>query len=618
MISFFAQAHVMDGFIRAFPYSIRAMDDTWGRLPLHIACICAASAQVLLLLLAEFPESTRCPDKQEGRLPVHYACLYGSPFEISVLVEAEKRALVYKDASGKTPLDIAHASNNPHREAILKRLEDKTARVTESMKIRRRRESLESATTSNMGKKKSSKQESKRGLSVGCSSENVDVLPPILNRKKSSTRRRQTLSKDGSNKDDVTSKQLAELDDIEKRKNTHPSPILPAGYATEDIEKDLQQERGEQEGYYFDRIDLMLDTKEASTLPRTSAEAVGTAPALPGACTLPSPLGPVRSYTVPVNGDGKQRAKSERRIRTSLPGNISDNVLHESTKEKRRSSKKLSAHSKADAKSARRVSELLQEQSRSERLAQTPLNHSATDAFEKTPRQRNSRKLETFLLMNTNDQPSPEQDVDHKSLSVKSLPAQHHSHRTIESLPIVSEPSTDVLVSRDNTLGNTIKDETIGNKSSDTSDSVLEIVCKEKELIKLEAQLRNLDVRKEALSQECTHLYKSVANKQDDVDRTREKILFIQRKIAEYQSKLEKEQSTLELAVTSIEIQRETLSEHEAKMDFVETDRKILFAKKEQLLSERNALQVVAKEMSPRSKAFSISTVGVEYPVFEI
>jgi hypothetical protein len=592
------------------------MDDTWGRLPLHIACICAASAQVLMLLLAEFPESTRCPDKQEGRLPVHYACLYGSPFEISVLVEAEERALVYKDASGKTPLDIAHASSNPHREAILKRLQDKTTRVTESMKLRRRRESLESATTSDKEKKKGFKLKSKRGLSEGRFSEDADVLPPIVDRKKSSSRRRQTLSKDGRKKDHVKSKDPVEDSIADTRRNSHSSPIVTGGYATEDIEKDLQQGACEQ-GYYFDRIDLMLDAKDASNLPYTPA-AVATAPVFPGACMLSSPLGPVRSYTIPVDGEGKQRAKSERRIRTSTLGSFNDIALHESTKEKRRLGKKMSTCIRAADKSTRRVAELLQEQSRSLRLTQTPQILSTTDEFEKTPRQRNSRKLESFLLLNTDDQPTPEQDVDHKSLSVKSLPAQHHSHRTIETMPRVSELSSDVFVSRDHIHGNMSKDETIGNNSSDTSDPVRDMAFKEKGLFKLEARLRNLDVRKEALSQECTHIYKSVANKQDDVDRTREKILFIKRKITEYQGKLEKEQSTLELAVTSIEIQRETLSDHEAKMDIVEIDRKTLFAKKEQLLIERNALQIVAKETSPRPKKSSVPAVGVECPVFDI
>lgn len=129
---------------------------------------------MLKSLLDAYDESLRITDKAEGRLPVHYACLHGSPFEISLLVSAEQRALVFKDSKGKTPMDLAHESSNPHREAILKRLEDRTRIVTESMIQKRKKQQKDeesSKSSSKRGGVLSDNQDSKRrSKSVGTSS----------------------------------------------------------------------------------------------------------------------------------------------------------------------------------------------------------------------------------------------------------------------------------------------------------------------------------------------------------------------------------------------------------------------------------------------------------------
>ena len=80
-----------------------------------------------------------------GRLPLHFACLYGSPFEISLLVSAEQRALVLKDANGKTPKNLAEDSScNSLREALVRRLEDRTRVVTVAMLMMRRKQQSKS------------------------------------------------------------------------------------------------------------------------------------------------------------------------------------------------------------------------------------------------------------------------------------------------------------------------------------------------------------------------------------------------------------------------------------------------------------------------------------------
>ena len=132
---------MVEALIGGYPDAVKSREEKWGRLPIHIACIHSASAQVLRLLTETYEESLRITDKVYGRLPLHFACLYGSPFEISLLVSAEQRALVFKDANGKTPKDLAEESCNPHREAIVQRLEDRTRVVTEAMIMRRKQQS---------------------------------------------------------------------------------------------------------------------------------------------------------------------------------------------------------------------------------------------------------------------------------------------------------------------------------------------------------------------------------------------------------------------------------------------------------------------------------------------
>lgn len=109
----------------AFPDATKTPDELTGRLPLHWACICKASISILRLLLDHYPAALASLDSFDGRLPLHYACMYGSADMVELLVSLEKRAVVYKDNNGLTPFDLIEQSrNNPHRDSILKILED--------------------------------------------------------------------------------------------------------------------------------------------------------------------------------------------------------------------------------------------------------------------------------------------------------------------------------------------------------------------------------------------------------------------------------------------------------------------------------------------------------------
>lgn len=643
---------------------------------MHIACICACSAQVLKLLLVTFPESARLPDKVKGRLPVHYTCLYGSPFEIAILVEAEERALVYKDSSGKTPLDLAQFSENPHREAILRRLSDKTLRITESIRRRRRdsmvkndegvAKALQMFGPSYGDKKKvSSRQKSKASLSreppdmdVDTSPTDGETIPPhsqSKDRGKLDTSSNHSKTNHSSREEDLQDKMSNPTEDGEKPpslrsydgkikkmpENKHPLVLTSAdedaipqqknlldvktpsleeteppqegeagqGVNSKEEKKAVSDDKDEQPSPFSHGAETPLQTNSFSqkSLPapwnmaktevstsrhrfslNTDSSAAPVAEA-ESVALVHTPFGRSHSMIVP----GNSFSKAERR----MPGTSAADM-------KRVSGKKISKSNRSSIRKSLRVSELLNG---------TKTNPSSKDDIdiETMAQQRNNRKLQ-MLLLNSNPKDTSPEDNELTSIGASSLPAHIQSQLWSGSLRPTDIESFGGLFFNNEARSQSHTD------SSDqeiTGEAAKEVAAKDADLFKVEAQIRNLDVRKEALSQECTHLYKSVALKQEDVDKCREKIIAIQRKLIEYQAKLEKEQGFWELAVTSIEIQKETLAEHESKMEQVERDRKTLVTKKEQLLEERQSCLDASKATGSAQvdieKTFNDSSVAI-------
>mmetsp|Transcript_26532 Transcript_26532/g.40157 ORF Transcript_26532/g.40157 Transcript_26532/m.40157 type:complete len:531 (-) Transcript_26532:575-2167(-) len=119
--------------LQAYLNAVKIREKTWGRLPIHIACRCQASVDVLKVLIAAHQESLRITDKVWSRLPLHYSCEFASPDEITTVLNAESRALVFKDAEGKTPMDLALSSNHPQKDVIIKDLEERTLKVADAI-----------------------------------------------------------------------------------------------------------------------------------------------------------------------------------------------------------------------------------------------------------------------------------------------------------------------------------------------------------------------------------------------------------------------------------------------------------------------------------------------------
>jgi hypothetical protein len=103
------------------------------------------------------------------------------------------------------------------------------------------------------------------------------------------------------------------------------------------------------------------------------------------------------------------------------------------------------------------------------------------------------------------------------------------------------------------------------------------------ELVAAEERLRNLDIRREALSQECEAIYDTVAKKEDAAERCREIINQVKRQMIELQERLEKEQMALSLYETGIQLQKETLAVHEIKIRAVDSEKSMVLTQKAML-----------------------------------
>lgn len=148
-----APSEVVKALIAAYPDSLM-LKDSAGNLPLHLACRERASKSVIGALLTEEPNAAKVKDG-EGRLPIHLAsrqgisvqiidsliiCYYrgskttddyellpihwacaqnASPELVQRLLRANPDAIDVKDKWGRTPLSLAQASTNPHKEAVI-------------------------------------------------------------------------------------------------------------------------------------------------------------------------------------------------------------------------------------------------------------------------------------------------------------------------------------------------------------------------------------------------------------------------------------------------------------------------------------------------------------------
>lgn len=103
-----------------------------GRLPLHFACACGASAEIVQRLIIAYPSGTKIRDGADLMLPLHLACKWGSSKAVlKALVAANPEGRKVRDIYAKLPMDYAKTIASPElREASIACLQSNVRRVT--------------------------------------------------------------------------------------------------------------------------------------------------------------------------------------------------------------------------------------------------------------------------------------------------------------------------------------------------------------------------------------------------------------------------------------------------------------------------------------------------------
>jgi hypothetical protein len=92
----------------------------------------------------------------------------------------------------------------------------------------------------------------------------------------------------------------------------------------------------------------------------------------------------------------------------------------------------------------------------------------------------------------------------------------------------------------------------------------------------LESHLRHLDMKKEALVEECNHLSETILSKRELADKARGRIQTYQQKMASLQLKIEKEQANLQATESRMHLHNETLKGHQSKLKSVMSEIRVL------------------------------------------
>ena len=487
-----SQRHVVEALLEGHPGAIKSREDKGGRLPLHIACINTASAQVLRLLVDRYVESLRITDRIYGRLPLHFSCLYGSPFETMLLVNAEQHALVVKDVNGKTPKDLVEGSSNPHREIILKRLEDRTRIVIEATSQRRKQQQQES--------------------------------PPLAAKKISSSRR------------DNSKRGINPLKDIKKEKK-HVR-FVALGSADDETNQEKRRAKSTVQGSVDDETINALKTKSMRLgLTEKNNRTIRTIKGGLTAKERHQKLG--RSHTVDDSDIGKKskhfrrhRLGSKTSSRSKIePRTISPTTARENGHTQNNGSILLSKKTESG--------EFYSEEQDSKKKSKKPADKQTT-------------LLAMFLQSQEVDSSEGEcKEEDHKSTGARSLPTYMHSAYESSASRIAN-----TFMFQDSSE---ITTELTDSESSNDEE-------KSSELASVEGRLRNLNIRREALSQECESIYDDVAKKEDAVQSSRDVISDMRRRI-------QKEQTALLLLETGIQLHVETLAVYEIKINSVDSEK---------------------------------------------
>ena len=422
--------------------------------------------------------------------------------------------MVFKDANGKTPKDLAEDSCNPHREAIVRRLEERTRVVTEAMMMRRKQQS--ESPQDQLKRKVTSRKATSRSSFI-IPSEDIQAV-------QQANRRTKSLGL-GHMGDDVTV----------RKTNTARNKSTGIG-----------------ETYRAEK------TRRSSHVSKSggSAKLERVKPA---------------SRTMDDSSIGKV-SKSSRRNRSENKSNAARQKIERRTSDPL-VSRRVDSEKAPTQRNDRTASNLRKHREESEG---SEVDSDDLDKSKKThkPMERLSRFLQSQELDS-----SEEGESDVKSLGAQSLPALLHStwstkkpHQRAKNQEIAK-----TFMFQDSDDGQDSSMPAKDTASSAGSDDSCE---GNSELVATNERLRTLDIRREALSQECEAIHATIAYKEDTAHRSRNIVSDLRRQLLELQETLEREQTALSLAEIGIQLQKETLAVHEIKIRAVDSEKALLVAQK--------------------------------------
>jgi hypothetical protein len=597
--------NVVESMLAAYPESVKVTDERWGRLPIHMALLSNANAQILKLLVVSLPTSVQIAEKKDGRVPLHLACLFGSPYEVSLLLTAHEYSIDARDRYGKTPLELAFESTNCHREAIIARLQTKKSKNNSSTTQRSKPNTLqqpgmhmegsgsvvplESPDVTNLhNKAKSVKWKWQKKDEVP-----VLGLPDLENEGELTVQRNRatrSFSMNMAPSDDI-SLQPSSSGDGSSRSFFRRSRARSMGHGPRP--RSTSRERGflsrfgksrardkktaaqkHQNPNDFKKIHTNgLDDKN-----ETDDRTVASMPAI-----FPySPSTKIAQFST----------QYQETPRTGRNGNNLSRFLEQTTSDETAMVDRREAadvHSLPSLPSEKKIEKKRQDEGPLGRIDSAQSREHGSAFHQVAPRNDADLDLPPYMatpvgtsvadlsLVGSNDSteiaanllPSASPASAHTFLNESSTSSDQHVNSLSEDLASSDEGEAERSLE-------SIKNHSISRHWSTVADN-------KSELTALESQLRHLDVRKEALVEECNHVSETILSKREQADKARRRIQTYQQKIAGLRVKIEKEQASLEAAESRMQLHLETLEDHQAKLKTVQSEMRVLQSIKESL-----------------------------------
>ena len=586
--------------IALHPKACKTPDDTFGQLPLHIACKFRAGTEVLKCLLDSFPQATCLADTAEGRLPLHYACVDGYPYDISVLIAAGKRALICKDASGKTPVDLVKESKSPHRARIIKRILKVAKDDAKKSKPREAREKQAPPTIQEpLPPEEFALVESLSELSDTTQiASNVSLKKPTKNAKS----RLPSWVHGRKTKTDVDQSSV-----LVNNFSLEPLPFPKTEQNSSPVESRTSHKKNRS------RKDLVPDMVSNETEMK------------------PSPSEPRTGHNDRSQENSVPVMVSNETEKKSPPSKANSSSSKDRKKNRRHKNSVSEVTSSLGPRKSVDLSSLPVPASSSLELS---LNESILeDTKESTIVSRQKKKglaTNTALSAFLSEEDKKCSDYEHDVISDPfPLPLTSPAYRRVgnslpnllRSLPMVSSDKMVLETSHLDVTSNIIANEsriiqTEHIKKSPHSCHPQSVAIPKASpnpfpndgaVVALNAQLQSLELRKTLLAEECNHVIETILKKREKVQRDKGKLIEMKLKLKELEQLIDRQEEAVDFAENSIKLHEEILSDHKDKIRAVNQELMTLANKQSDLIQEKEGGEISSEAPSTSKSSASLA-----------